>query len=60
MRIITLTCPNCGTIIADNVLESNREFRCPGIDCEEMIRFEDLPESDKNYILDNIERYNLE
>lgn len=60
MRIITLTCPNCGTVTAGNVLENQREMKCPGLDCDRVIRFTDLPETDREYILGNRDKYVME
>ena len=60
MRIITDTCPDCGTIVAGNVLESHRVIKCPGLDCETVRRFDDLPEEDKEYIENNLEKYTIE
>lgn len=59
MRIIILTCPDCGTIVAGNVLEDHREMKCPGLGCEKVLRFEDLEEDEQEYILDNREKYTL-
>ncbi|WP_302081586.1 hypothetical protein [Salinibaculum rarum] len=59
MRIITLTCPACGTIIAANELEANRVMNCPGLDCRELLRFEDLPADARDHFLDNRGRYEL-
>jgi hypothetical protein len=59
MHIITLTCPNCGTIVAANVLESERVMKCPGVDCEEILRFEDLPEAEQEYFLEHRQRYRM-
>lgn len=60
MRIITDTCPDCGTIVAGNVLESHRVMKCPGLDCETVRRFDDLPEEDQEYIEANLEKYTIE
>ena len=60
MRIITLTCPNCGTVVAGNVLERHREMKCPGLNCEEVLRFGDLAEDDREHIVSNRERYMME
>ena len=60
MRIITDTCPNCGTIVAGNVLEGHRVMKCPGQGCETVRRFEDLPENDREHIVSNIETYRME
>jgi len=42
MRITTLTCSECGTIVAKNVLERERVMKCPYYECEEILSFEDL------------------
>jgi len=60
MRIITLTCPDCGTVVAGNVLESRRRMKCPGLDCEAILQFTDLPETDRTHIVENREKYTLE
>lgn len=60
MRIITLSCPDCGTVVAGNVLESRREMKCPGLGCEEVLRFSDLAEGDREHILTNREKYTME
>jgi len=60
MRIITDTCPDCGTIVAGNVLEANRVIKCPGLECDTVRRFEDLPEADREYILEHIGKYRME
>lgn len=59
MRIITTTCPNCGTVVAANELESNRVMKCPGLGCETILRFEDLDEEARKHFLDNKERYKI-
>jgi hypothetical protein len=59
MRIITYTCPTCGTIVAANELESNRVMKCPGVGCQEVLRFEDLAEDEQGYFLENRERYQI-
>lgn len=59
MRIITQTCPECNTIVAANKLESNRVMRCPGLDCEVVLRFEDLPGDAQKHFLENRERYQI-
>lgn len=60
MKIITLTCPDCGTVVADNVLERERVLKCPGIDCERELRYQDLPTSDRQYIEDNLHKFRME
>lgn len=59
MRIITTTCPECGTVVAANELESNRVMKCPGLDCEYVLRFEDLDEEAREHFLDHRDRYQL-
>ena len=59
MRIITLTCPDCDTIVAANELESNRIMNCPGLDCQAILRFEDLPEEARDHFIDNREQYQM-
>ncbi|MFC7138738.1 hypothetical protein ACFQMA_02665 [Halosimplex aquaticum] len=59
MRIATLTCSDCGTIVSANELESNRVMKCPGLDCEAVLRFADLPEGDRQHVLDNRDQYRL-
>lgn len=59
MRIITHTCPACGTIVAANELESTRAMKCPGIDCGEVLRFTDLPSEAREHFLENRENYQI-
>lgn len=59
MRIITLTCPECGTIVAANVLESERVMKCPRLGCSEIISFDDLSEEEQNYFLTHRNQYEL-
>ena len=59
MKIITLNCPNCGTVVAANELESKRVMKCPGIDCGEVLRFADLPDGDQNHFLENRDSYQI-
>jgi hypothetical protein len=60
MRIITDECSNCGTVVSGNVLERRRVMKCPGLDCEVVRRFEDLPEDDREHIVNNLEKYRME
>lgn len=60
MRIVTLRCPDCGTVVAGNVLEDRREMNCPGLDCEAVLRFSDLEEADREHILANRDTYTME
>ena len=57
MRIITLTCRDCGTIVAANELEQQRIMKCPRFDCNTILRFDDLPADARQHILENAERY---
>ncbi|TKX35079.1 hypothetical protein EXE51_16290 [Halorubrum sp. CGM5_25_10-8B] len=59
MRVITLECPECGTVVAANEIEDNRIMKCPGNDCESVLRFDDLPEDDRSFYLKNREQYRL-
>lgn len=59
MRIITLDCPNCGTIVAANELEARRVMKCPGLDCEEVLRFEDILDNAREFFLENREQYQM-
>lgn len=59
MRIITHTCQNCGTIVAGNVLEQNRVMKCPGLNCEHELYFSDLDDADRQYVLDNLEKFRM-
>ncbi|MDS0280779.1 hypothetical protein [Haloarcula onubensis] len=59
MRIITHTCPACGTVVAANELESNRVMKCPGLACQEVLRFKDLSADAREHFLDHRERYQM-
>lgn len=59
MRIITHTCPACGTIVAANELEDNRVMKCPREGCQEVLRFEDLSQEEQAFFLDNIDDYQI-
>ena len=59
MRIITHTCPTCGTVVAANELEDNRVMKCPGLDCQEVLGFENLSEDARDYFLDNRDQYQI-
>lgn len=60
MRIITLTCPSCGTIVAGNVLETRREMKCPGLGCDQVLRFTDLVEDNQQHITNNRHKYTID
>lgn len=47
MRIVTLTCSDCGTVVAGNLLLEARSARCPGVDCDAILRLEQLPEDEQ-------------
>lgn len=59
MRIITYTCSSCGTVVAANVLEKNRQMKCPGLGCENVIRFDDLPSEAHKYFMEHRDQYRL-
>lgn len=59
MRIITLSCPDCGTVVAANELEDNRVMKCPGLGCQAVLRFEDLSEADREHFLENRDQYQM-
>ena len=59
MRVITIECPDCGTVVAANELEDNRIMKCPGNDCESVLRFDHLSEADRSFYLENKEQYRL-
>jgi len=59
MRIITHTCPTCGTIVAANELEDRRIMKCPGLSCDTVLRFDDLPEDARQHFLKNEEKYQI-
>jgi len=57
MRIITHTCPDCGTVVSANELESNRVMKCPRTPCERVLSFEDFPAEDREFFLGNRDSY---
>lgn len=59
MRVITTTCTDCGTVVAANELESERVMQCPGLNCERIRRFTDLPEDERTHLLENRDRYRM-
>ena len=59
MKVLTLTCADCGTIVAANELERRRVMHCPGIDCGATLRFTDLPEEARSAFLENREQYRM-
>lgn len=59
MHVITLTCPNCGTIVAGNKLEAERVMHCPGFECDAVLAFDDLPDADQEHLLEHRELYTM-
>lgn len=59
MRIITHTCPVCGTVVAANELERRRVMKCPGVTCDEVRRFEDLPAEEREFFFEHKENYQI-
>lgn len=59
MKIITHTCPTCGTIVAANVLEEYRRMKCPRTGCQTVLDFDDLAQPDRDHFLDHRENYQL-
>ncbi len=57
MHIVMTACPECGTVIAGNVLERHRVMECPRLGCEYVLHFNDLNESDQNHLVNHRERY---
>ena len=59
MRIETLTCANCETVIAGNVLLVQRAITCPGLSCERVHEFDDLPEDAQRHYEENRNTYRM-
>jgi len=59
MRVITFTCPDCGTVVAANELEDNRVMKCPGLACETVLHFEQLPQEERDYFLNHADQYQV-
>jgi hypothetical protein len=59
MRIITHTCPACRTVVSANELEVNRVMKCPGLGCDNVLRFEDLDQEEREFFLGHAEQYEL-
>jgi len=59
VRIITLACPDCGTVVAGNVLEDHREMKCPGRNCGAVLRFSDLSADEQQHIIEHPEQYEM-
>ena len=60
VRIITHTWPECGTIVAGNVLETRRDMKCPNIDCSAVLRFSDLPTDEQQHIENHRDEYTID
>ena len=59
MKIITHSCTSCGTVVAANELEANRVMKCPGLSCENVLKFDELPDDEQDFFLDNADQYEL-
>lgn len=59
MHIITHTCPDCGTVVAGNKLETERVMHCPGFECDAVLAFEDLPKTEQEHLIEHRELYSL-
>ncbi len=59
VHITTLTCEKCQTIVAGNVLEERREMKCPRTGCDAILRFDDLPVSAREIMLEDHEEYSI-
>lgn len=44
-------------MVSANELEEHRVMKCPGLDCETTLRFEDLPERERDHFLENRSKY---
>lgn len=60
MHIETLSCPECGTVVAANVLETQRTLKCPGLECERVFHFGDLSEEVQDHYTENPEQYTID
>lgn len=60
VKIITLSCSDCGTVVAGNVLENHREMKCPGLGCGTVLRFEDLEPDEQEHLQTNRQLYAME
>ena len=60
MRVETYTCPDCGTVVAANVLERERRLRCPGRSCTNVLSFGELPADVREHYEANRDRYRME
>lgn len=60
MLIETLSCSECGTVVAANVLEQNRVMKCPRVGCESVLRFENLPTDVQEYYVENRDSYRMD
>lgn len=60
MRIETISCPECGTVVAANVLESHRVMKCPGVECETILRFSQLPVDVQEHYSEHRDKYRID
>lgn len=59
MKIITHQCPECETVVAGNVLERRRVMKCPRTACHNILRFEQLPETEREHLVEHRAEYGL-
>ncbi|MCU4800373.1 hypothetical protein OB920_08335 [Halobacteria archaeon HArc-gm2] len=59
MKIFTLTCDRCGTIVAANELEQRRVMKCPGLNCQSVLQFEDLAADEREHFFENRNEYSI-
>ena len=60
MKIETHTCSECGTVIAGNVLLSERAITCPGLGCDTVHRFDYLPADIREHYETNRDAYRID
>lgn len=59
MRVITYSCPDCGTVVAANELDDDRVMKCPREGCQAVLRFDDLTEEEQEFFLENRDQYQI-
>ena len=60
MRLITLACEECGSIVAGNVLERYGHVDCPGPNCDRTLQLDSLTDDEQRHLVDNSEKYSIE
>lgn len=60
MKVYTLTCEDCGTITAGNVVERYRRMKCPRVGCENVVEFGELSPEQREHMIEHIERYRID